>query len=494
MENHHLKIEQEQFKVPKKAQTSAYIIIGIGIVLTIIGFFMAKSKASSSESGHAINKHNTTILQSNLQENANTGAIDSNNLGTDSLSHQSDSNQATINANNLDENAMQVHTEHNAHSETITHNGEHHKPWYARVWAALLMNSYYIMLISLGGLFFICVQYVANAGWATALLRIPMAIQTFFLIPAAVVMLIIAFAGADLYHWIHYQHENIKEGLPGFDKLLDAKKWFLNPTFLFIVLPIMIIVWYFLGRRIMRLSKREDAEGGKLFYSKIIRTSAAFMVIFGFTFSLLAWLVVMSLDAHWFSTIFGIYHFAILWVSFLSVMMLITLFLRKHGYIKILTDEHIHDLGKFMFAFCVFWMYIWIAQYLLIWYANIPEESIYYMMRRGSAYDVFFIINIFFNFIIPFLLLMTRENKRNPKILVVAACSILFGHWIDIYLSIYPGAFNGEVIYPGFLEVGFGLIWIGIFILWVLYSLTKRGLISKHHPFIEESVTHNVGV
>ena len=239
---------------------------------------------------------------------------------------------------------------------------------------------------------------------------------------------------------------------------------------------------------------KEDKEGGTWSFSKSIRSSAAFMVLFGFTFSFLAWLVIMSIDAHWFSTIFGIYHFAILWVSSLSVIMLIALHLRRNGYIKILKDDHIHDLAKFMFAFSVFWMYIWIAQYLLIWYANIPEESIYYTMRQDSSYHFFFVINVVINFIAPFLLFMTRDGKRNPKIITFVAIAILVGHWNDLYLSIYPGVFNGEFISPGLMEIGLFLVFGGIFVWWTLAAIAKRNLIAINHPYIEESATHDVGV
>jgi len=488
MGNHHINIENEQFIVPKRAKTTTLIMIVAGLVLSIIGFFTIKSGADSSN--HEANVQKTETIHAGLQHEP---AVENNatheNIIAEDSSHGVNEAHPSVATHNEHETAHNDLAHGEAHAEV-----HHTKPWYTQVYAAILMNSYYIMLISLGGLFFLCVQYVANAGWATGVLRVPMAMQTFFIVPAVVVMATIYFGGESLYHWIAYQAKHLTILDPGFDPILDAKKWFLNPTFLYIVLPALIVVWYLLGRRMMNLSKREDNEGGNTFFYKSIRTSAAFMVIFGFTFSLLAWLAIMSLDAHWFSTIFGVYHFAILWVSSLSTIMLFTLYLRKHGYLKILTDEHIHDLGKFMFAFCVFWMYIWIAQYLLIWYANIPEESIYYTMRRHTNFDVFFIINIILNFVIPFIAFMTRDAKRNPKVIVVVACSILLGHWIDVYIGIYPGAFDGKVVYPGLLEIGLFLLFAGIFIRWTLESLTKRSLIAKNHPYIEESATHNVGV
>ena len=510
-----LKIEQEHYKVPKKAKTFTWALIGIGLVLSIIGFFTIprdNGHHNSNGDDHATVNENIEVLKAGVQDEAGQHGDEhqdaSSAHGNDnSNSGHNDEHQTTEGEKHAESHGDIVGYEIGtpidcgiAGCEDETHNHaahaeEHHaKPWYTQVWTALLANSYYILLISLGGLFFYCVQYVANAGWATTLLRIPQGMYSFFIIPAAVVMLVVFFGGDDMYHWIHYQHLNLSVEDPGFDKILDGKKWFLNSTFLFGVVPVCMVVWYIIGMRLKALSKMEEEEGGTKGHFKSIRSSAAFMVIFGFTFSFLAWLVIMSLDAHWFSTIFGIYHFATLWVCSLSVIMLITLHLRKNGYMKTLREDHIHDLGKFMFAFSVFWMYIWVAQYLLIWYANIPEESMYYTIRRTNSYDFFFIANVVINFVIPFLLFMTRDGKRNPKIITFVAISILIGHWIDMYLGIYPGAFNGEVVYPGLLEIGLFLLFAGIFIKWTLNAISKRGIIPINHPFIEESATHDVGV
>lgn len=496
-----LNIEQEYYKVPKKAKTFSWALIGIGLILSVIGYFTIPK--GHGEDHHSSDEHAVVIekqvLIAGVQEEPQA-----------TLEAQEDAIETTATQNEPETEAAHeenhaAHAEHHdAHAEAAAHGeeshegghhgGHHAKPWYTRIWTALLANSYYILLISIGGLFFYCVQYVANAGWATTLLRIPQGMYSFFIIPAAIVMLVVYFGGEDIYHWVHYQHQNLSVGDPGYDAILDGKKWFLNAPFLFGVVPVCMVIWYLIGMRLKAISNMEEEEGGTKGFYKSIRNSAAFMVIFGFTFSFLAWLVIMSIDAHWFSTIFGIYHFAILWVTSLSVIMLITLHLRKNGYMKTLKEDHIHDLGKFMFAFSVFWMYIWVAQYLLIWYANIPEESIYYTMRRENSYDAFFIANVVINFVTPFLFFMTRDGKRNPKVITFVAIAIIIGHWNDVYLSIYPGAFNGEVVYPGALEIGLFLVFAGIFVMWTLNAISKRGLIPVNHPYIEESATHDVGV
>lgn len=519
MGDHQLNIEQERYSIPKKTKTFLMGMILVGLILSVIGFFMIPHGEHHEENeGHAaIEKHAT--LHAGMQaseehatdKEADHAATETEEHATEETEERPDgaheTEEAAENENEIVGNVVGTKIDcgvagcpdpahnHHAHNAGGAHGDHHAKPWYTRVYTALLMNGYYILLISLGGLFFYCVQYVANAGWATAILRIPQGMYSFFIIPAVLVMLVVYFGGGDLYHWMEYQtHNYTPEDIGLYDKILDGKKWFLNKQFVFGVVPACMIIWYIIGMRLKALANKEDKEGGTWSFSKSIRSSAAFMVLFGFTFSFLAWLVIMSIDAHWFSTIFGIYHFAILWVSSLSVIMLIVLHLRRNGYIKILKDDHVHDLGKFMFAFSVFWMYIWIAQYLLIWYANIPEESIYYTMRQDSTYHFFFVINVAINFVTPFLLFMTRDGKRNTKIITFVAIAILVGHWNDLYLSIYPGVFNGEVVYPGLMEVGLFLLFAGIFVWWTLAAIAKRNLIAVNHPYIEESATHDVGV
>jgi hypothetical protein len=191
---------------------------------------------------------------------------------------------------------------------------------------------------------------------------------------------------------------------------------------------------------------------------------------------------------------FGWYVFASWWVSGLAVITLTVIVLKQNGYLKLVNANHIHDLGKFVFAFSIFWTYIWFSQFMLIWYANIPEESIYYIERLGGNEGHFkwiFFTNLLINFAFPFLVLMTRDAKRQMIMLKIVTIAILAGHWLDFYLMMMPGTMRTDAGI-GFIEIGTTLIFLGVFLLTFTKGLTKASLVPVNHPFIEESVHHHV--
>ena len=251
-------------------------------------------------------------------------------------------------------------------------------------------------------------------------------------------------------------------------------------------------LWYYLFTKLRKLAFQEDLEGGTASWYNMRKLSAVFLIIFAVTSSIAAWDWVMSIDTHWFSTMFGWYVFASWWVTTLALITFITIHLKEKGLLSIVNENHLHDIGKFVFAFSVFWAYIWFSQFLLIYYANIPEETIYFVERwNNDQYGIIFFVNLFLNFVLPFLLLMPRDAKRHTAILKVVTPIVIFGHWIDFYLMITPGTLKENGGY-GLVEFGTMLIYGGAFLYVVLNSLSKAPLFAKNDPMLDESLHHHV--
>lgn len=353
-----------------------------------------------------------------------------------------------------------------------------------RAWASLLMSNFYLMAIALGSIFFVAVQYVAEVGWSPGIIRIPMAISQY--LPFATAFMIIIFLAGhhDLYHWTH--EDLYDKNSPHYDPILDGKSGYLNIGFYVVRLFAYALIWSGFAFLIRRESLKEDIEGGLGFYNKNIKLSATFLVLFGVTSSTSAWDIIMSIDAHWFSTLFGWYIFAGTFVSGLTVMMLFVVYLKRKGYMPHLNENHVHDMGKFMFAFSIFWTYLWFAQFMLIWYANLPEEVVYYMARQSPHFRGLWLANVFINFFCPFLILMSRDAKRREGGLMFVGIIMLIGHWIDVYLLVMPGTV-GTHAHIGIIEVGTTCFFAGLLI-WVTFrNLAKASLVPKNHPLIEES-------
>ena len=357
-------------------------------------------------------------------------------------------------------------------------------------WTNLLFNNYFFLGISIFAVFFVALQHVAEAGWSTVLKRVPEAIMSFLPI-TAVIMLFIVIAAT--LHWNHIYHW-LAEGVMDpesayYDKIIAGKEAYLNSTFFLIRSFLYVIIWVYCARRLRQISLDGDLEGkiGEKSYWKGLRVSGWFIVLFAVTSSTAAWDWIMSIDTHWFSTLFGWYIFSE-WatIGFASILLL-TLFLNKQGYLQHLNDSHIHDLGKFVFAFSIVWTYMWFSQFMLIWYANIPEEVIYHMERiELDNYRFLFWFSLAINFVIPTLFLMSRDAKRNKNRLIFVCIVILIGHWINSYLLFAPGTLHDHG-HLGILELGLGIGFLGLFIKVVLNSLSKRSIEIKHHPFLEES-------
>jgi len=357
-------------------------------------------------------------------------------------------------------------------------------------WTSVLFNNYFFLGISLFAVFFVALQHVAEAGWSIVLKRVPEAIMTFLPITGIIMLFIVI---AAILHWNHIYHW-LADGIMDpndshYDKIIAGKEPYLNATFFLVRSVIYVLVWVYCARRLRKISLDGDAEGdiGEKSYWKGLRVSGWFIVFFAITSSTAAWDWIMSIDTHWFSTLFGWYIFSE-WatIGFTSILLL-TLILNKQGYIKELNDSHIHDLGKFVFAFSIVWTYMWFSQFMLIWYANIPEEVTYHMERiELPNYRFLFWFSLALNFIIPTLFLMSRDAKRNKNRLIFVSIVILIGHWINSYLLFAPGTLHDHG-HLSLTDLGIGIGFLGLFI-WVFFnSLSKRPIEIKHHPFLDES-------
>ncbi|RAI90200.1 quinol:cytochrome C oxidoreductase [Algoriphagus yeomjeoni] len=370
--------------------------------------------------------------------------------------------------------------------------------WYERLYANLWINNVYFTGIAIIGVFFFAIQYAAQAGWSTAIIRVMLSLGNW--LPIAGVLMIVTFfvANHDLFHWTHaYLFDKAS---PEYDHIIDGKGSFFYwpmakgtfPVFYIFRMVLFFGFWVFFFKKFQQFTYNEDIIGGTSSWYKIRSWSAFFLIFFAVSSSISAWDWVMSIDTHWFSTLFGWYVFASWFVAGLSTITLLVIFLKSQGLLEMVNENHVHDLGKFIFGFTIFWTYLWFSQFLLIYYANIPEETVYFIERLSSdIYGPFIFVNLGLNFVLPFLLLMTRDSKRHGVFLKLVCALIIAGHWVDFFLMVQPGTLghNGGV---GFMEVGMFLVYGAAFTFVILSSLAKGNLVPKNHPMLEESYNHHI--
>ena len=234
-----------------------------------------------------------------------------------------------------------------------------------------------------------------------------------------------------------------------------------------------------------KFSLAQDKANDIVNHKRNFKISAAFLVFYIVTESIMSWDWIMSIDPHWFSTLFGWYVFASMFVTAISVIALITIYLKSEGYLDFVNDSHIHDLAKFMFGISIFWTYLWFSQFMLIWYSNIPEEVTYFMTRIED-YSLPFWGMIVLNFLFPLLVIMNSDYKRMNLIVSTVGIVIVIGHYIDIFNMIMPSAV-GDKWFIGIPEIGGFMFFLGLFIYVVFHELQKAPLLAKGDPFVDES-------
>ena len=372
----------------------------------------------------------------------------------------------------------------------------HHYHWLHRVWINLWINNIYFLGIALTGILFLALQYASQAGWSAYIKRIPEAFGGWLYVAFGLTLVsfgLANYAGPYHFHMFHWLDSSLYvEGGENYDAIIAGKQGYLNLTFFLIRMVAYYVLWIIMFRIIRNESLKEDLYGGETHWRKLRKYSTFFIILFAVTSSTAAWDWVLSIDTHWFSTMFGWYVFSSWFVGGLAAMTLIIIWLREKGYLLQLNSSHLHDLGKYIFAFSIFWAYIWFSQFLLIYYANIPEETVYFVERlKSGQYAWVFYVNILLNFIFPFLVLMTRDSKRHTIFLKIVCSVLLVGHWFDFYLMITPGTLgeNGGI---GFIEIGMAAIFAVGFIFVVLRALSKAPLVARNHPMMEESLHHHI--
>jgi hypothetical protein len=359
-----------------------------------------------------------------------------------------------------------------------------------RFWAVLLQNSVYWLLVVNAAMFFLCATTLGWAGWTQSFRRVVEAISV-LVIPFGILCFIVLM-GIVFGHQHHIYHWLTPEG----DKVLEGKSGFLNPTFFTVWSVITIGGWSILGRNMRRISREADetpftVEEGKKWIFKNTVHASFYIVLFALTVaSSIPWLWLMSIDAHWYSTMYSWYTFASSFVAGMALIALFVIYLKNQGHLPYTTEEHLHDIAKFMFAFSVFWTYLWFSQYMLIWYANIPEETEYFKVRVWGEFRGLFYLNLVLNFLCPLLVLMKAGAKRNYTIVTFMAVLILVGHWIDFYVMVMPKPL-GEHAQLSWFELGIALGYVGLIIWLVGRALEKAPLVPMHHPFLKESIIHH---
>lgn len=373
-----------------------------------------------------------------------------------------------------------AHADHQEHLEHVLHQLQN-KPW-----AAVYVACIFFLLLTLGVLAFYGIQQVAQAGWSPVLFRVMQGITAYLPIGSVIFFVLLLMSAFHMNHLFVWMADGITDPAhENYDKLVAGKAGYLNVPFWLIRAAIFLLGWNLYRYYSRKNCLAQDEADDDRYYKKNFNISAGFLVFFIVSESIMSWDWIMSLDPHWFSTLFGWYVFASFFVSGITTICMVTLYLKGKGYLEHVNTSHIHDLAKFMFGISVFWTYLWFSQFMLIWYANIPEEVTYFITRIND-YTLPFWGAVVMNFVFPLLILINTDFKRVTWILVMAGVVILFGHYIDFFNMIMP-ATVGDRWFIGVPEIGAVLFFLGLFLLVVFTALTKAPLLPKRNPFIEES-------
>lgn len=444
----------------------AFGSIGIGLLMIVLGAVFGSLGGDSHVDDYHGDGHDTTQVTETPHEQQ-TG-------------HDAHNDAELLHADH--------DTDHNA-----DHGGHGGSSVSARIWSNLLICAYYFIGMGLGITFLMAAHQIGYGGWQVLIKRIPEAIGSFVWVGGVFLLIVLIGTITHQHHIYHWTAEGIMDpSSPNYDKIIAGKEAFLNIPFYSLRIIAYIVLWTGTIYLIRNISKKEDEIGVSQTYQRSKYIAALFILVFAVTSSTGSWDIIMSIDTHWYSTLFGWYNLASYVCGGIAATILIVVYLKSQGYLKPVNSEHLHNLGIFMFGFSVFWTYLWFSQFMLIWYGNIPEATAYFQDRLSDPFfkGLFFTL-LFINFFFPFFVMMTRNAKRNVEVLVLSAIVVFLGHWLDFYLMVTPGTVGGEHATLGLIEFGMLFFFIGTFVFVVFNSLTKASLIPVNNPYLKESLQHH---
>jgi hypothetical protein len=353
-------------------------------------------------------------------------------------------------------------------------------------WANYLIVNYYYFSLAIGGAFFFVIQAISQSGWSSAFKRVSEAMMSY--IPfAAISFLILWFGMNDLYHWSHKE-------IITMDPVVQHKSAFLNVPFFFARMILYFFLWIVIIRKLRKISLKEDhvdpsdTNGIMYLFGKTELYSKIFLFILAVTFSLATIDWIMSVDVKWFSTIFALKNLVASFLHGVSILTLIVFILYKRGYFTFLNEYHLHDFARYIFMLSIVWGYFWFAQFMIIWYGNIPEETVYYSVRWQEGWKVLFFLEIGLNWFVPFMILLPVKASRNMTLITVVIIFLIIGQYIDLFVQIIPGT-TGALKF-GWIAAGTFLGYAGLFSLVVATTLSKAKIIPVNHPYLDESLNH----
>jgi hypothetical protein len=467
-----------------KLKTFAIALMVIGAVGIISGFLSTPSSVEEVKE-HLQHAHNDHGAHAVAPVAHHEEVVKEEAHAHDAHGHDAHA-EAKHETHGQDAHAEEGHVAEEAHGDSHAEHVYHqlkNKPW-----AAVYVALFFFFGVTLLVLAFNAIQRVAQAGWSIVLFRVMEGI-TGNLLPVTIILLVFLLLGSAHVHHLFVWMEpgTVDPTADNYDAIIDGKSWWLNVPGWTIRSIVYIVGWNLYRHLSRKASLAEDNETNLASYKKNFKMSVAFLGFFLFTESMMSWDWIMSLDPHWFSTLFGWYVLATFLVSAVTTIAIVTVYLQSKGQLTFVNNSHIHDLAKFMFGFSIFWTYLWFSQFMLIWYADMPEETTYFV-QRFEEYKLPFLLMIPMNFIFPILLLINSDYKRIPNFVIGAGVVVLLGHYLDVFVMIMPATVGGEW-FIGVTEICAVLFFLGLFIYSVFSTIAKAPLLAKGNPFLHESET-----